>query len=66
MATGFASIPLLLAKLWIAYPRLWAWPPVAGLLHLVERISLIPLVGGSLFLLFTGVLNIGFWYPWNF
>ncbi|MDQ3752952.1 MAG: molybdopterin-dependent oxidoreductase [Actinomycetota bacterium] len=66
VATGFASIPLLLAKLWIAYPRLWAWPPVAGLLHVVERISLIPLVGGSLFLLFTGVLNIGFWYPWNF
>lgn len=66
VATGFASIPLLLAKLWIAYPRLWAWPPVAGLLHLVERISLIPLVGGSLFLLFTGVLNIGFWYPWSF
>ncbi|MBA2272327.1 MAG: molybdopterin-dependent oxidoreductase [Actinobacteria bacterium] len=66
VATGFASIPLLLAKLWIAYPRLWAWPPVAGLLHLVERVSLIPLVGGSLFLLFTGVLNIGFWYPWGF
>ena len=66
VATGFASIPLLLAKLWIAYPRLWAWPPISGLLHLVERISLIPLVGGSLFLLFTGVLNIGFWYPWNF
>jgi DMSO/TMAO reductase YedYZ molybdopterin-dependent catalytic subunit len=32
----------------------------------VERISLFPLVAGSLFLLFTGVANIGLWYPWRF
>ena len=32
------------------------------MLHALERLSLIPLVGGSLFLLFTGVVNIDYWY----
>ncbi len=35
-------------------------------MHLVERISLLPLVAGSLFLAFTGIANIGLWYPWRF
>jgi DMSO/TMAO reductase YedYZ molybdopterin-dependent catalytic subunit len=64
--TGLASIPLLLAKLWSVYPRLWRWPPFAGVAHAVERVSLVPLVAGSLFLLFTGVANIAYWYPWLF
>jgi len=66
VATGIATIPLLLAKLWVVYPHFWGWPPVRGAAHLVERISLIPLVGGSLFMLFSGVANIARWYPWNF
>ncbi|MGH2788268.1 MAG: molybdopterin-dependent oxidoreductase [Actinomycetota bacterium] len=66
VATGLASIPVLLAKLWTVYPRLWSWPPVRDLLHLMERLSLFPLVAGSLFLLFTGVADIGLWYPWRF
>jgi hypothetical protein len=66
VATGIASIPLLLAKLWIVYPHLWQWPPITSVLHAVERISLVPLVAGSLFLLFTGLANIGLWYPWSF
>lgn len=66
VATGIASIPLLLAKLWTVYPRLWTWPPARGGAHVIERISLIPLVSGSLFLLFTGIANIGLWYPWLF
>jgi hypothetical protein len=57
---------LLLAKLWTVFPRLWEWPPVSGALHALERISLVPLVGGSVFLLFTGVANISLWYPWRF
>ncbi|MDQ6909843.1 MAG: twin-arginine translocation signal domain-containing protein, partial [Actinomycetota bacterium] len=60
--TGIASIPLLLAKLWAVYPKFWAWPPFKSVVQAVERISLLPLVGGSLFLLFTGVLNIAYWY----
>ena len=60
--TGIATIPLLLAKLWVVWPELLEWPPVTGALHALERLSLIPLVGGSLFLLFTGVVNIDYWY----
>jgi hypothetical protein len=66
VATGIAAIPLLLAKLWTVYPRLWKWPPLENVAHVVERISLVPLVAGSLFLLFTGIANIGLWYPWTF
>lgn len=66
VAAGLASVPLLLAKLWTVYPRLWTWPVLEDLAHLVERVSLVPLVAGSVFLLFTGVANIALWYPWRF
>jgi DMSO/TMAO reductase YedYZ molybdopterin-dependent catalytic subunit len=66
VATGIATVPLLLAKLWVVYPSLWTWPPVRGAAHAVERVSLVPLVGGSLFMLFSGVANIARWYPWRF
>jgi hypothetical protein len=66
VATGIASVPLLLAKLWAVYPRLYTWPPVRSFVHALERISLVALVGGSLFLLFSGMANIGLWYPWGF
>jgi len=66
VATGIASIPLLLAKLWTVYPRFWTWPPLRSAAHLVERLALLPLVGGSLFLLFTGVGSIARWFPWSF
>ncbi len=66
VATGIASIPLLLAKLWTVYPSLWTWPPMRGLAHALERVSLVPLVGGALFLLFSGVGTISRWFPWGF
>ena len=66
VTTGIASIPLLLAKLWTVYPRLWTWPPLESLAHAVERLSLLPLVGGSLFLLFSGVASISRWLPFSF
>ena len=66
VATGIATIPLLLVKLWVVYPKLWAWPPVRGVAHAVERLSLLPLVAGSVFLLFSGVANVARWYPWEF
>ncbi len=62
VVTGIASIPLLMAKLWVVYPKLFVWPPLQGIAGTLERLSLVPLVGGSLFLLFTGVLNIAYWY----
>jgi hypothetical protein len=66
VATGIAAIPLLLAKLYVVYPKLWRWPPVQSLAHAVERISLLPLVGSMVFMFFTGVMNVGGWEPWGF
>jgi DMSO/TMAO reductase YedYZ molybdopterin-dependent catalytic subunit len=66
VATGIAAIPLLLAKLWTVYPRLFQTPAVTSVAHALERISLVPLVGGALFLLGSGVANIDLWYPWSF
>ena len=66
VATGIAAIPLLFAKLWTVYPRLFQTPVIRDLAHALERISLVPLVGGALFMLVTGVANIDLWYPWPF
>jgi DMSO/TMAO reductase YedYZ molybdopterin-dependent catalytic subunit len=66
VATGIAAVPLLLAKLWVVSPHLWTWPPIRSVGHLAERVSLLPLVGGSLFLLFTGISSINAFKPWNF
>jgi hypothetical protein len=66
VATGIASVPLLLAKLWTVYPRLWRWPPLVSLAHGLERLSLVPLVGGSLFLLVSGITSIARWHPYSF
>ncbi len=66
VATGIAAVPLLFAKLWAVFPRLFQWPVATNVLHAVERLSLLPLVGGSLFMLVTGVANIELWYPWPF
>ncbi|MFI7355504.1 molybdopterin-dependent oxidoreductase [Streptomyces avidinii] len=66
VASGIAAIPLLLAKLWTVYPRLFAWPPVRSVRHALERISVAVLVAAGIFELFTGLLNTFQWYPWPF
>lgn len=66
IATGIAAVPLLFAKLWSVFPRLFQWPLADNALHAVERLSLLPLIGGSIFMLVTGVANIELWYPWVF
>ncbi|MEJ7561781.1 MAG: molybdopterin-dependent oxidoreductase [Ilumatobacteraceae bacterium] len=66
VVTGSTAIPLLLAKLWVVAPRLWTWPPARTVAHAVERISIVPLVAGSLFMLFSGVANVARWYPYDF
>ncbi|MBU7600244.1 molybdopterin-dependent oxidoreductase [Streptomyces sp. P38-E01] len=70
---GVTLIPVLLAKLWSVVPRLFALPPVRSLVHGLERISLLLLVGGGLFVFATGVLNVqldylfpGSFYPLHF
>jgi DMSO/TMAO reductase YedYZ molybdopterin-dependent catalytic subunit len=62
VATGIASVPLLLAKLWSAYPRLFEWPPARDLVHAVERLSIAVLAGGAIFEVVTGLLDVARWY----
>ncbi|MEU5633099.1 molybdopterin-dependent oxidoreductase [Streptomyces rishiriensis] len=66
VASGIAAIPLLLAKLWTVYPRLFAWPPLRSVKHALERLSVGVLVAGAVFELATGLLNTAQWYPWPF
>ncbi len=66
VVSGVMAIPLLLAKLWAAMPKLFEWPPLRSLAHSLERASLAFLVGGSIFVFFTGLLNIQLYYPWSF
>lgn len=66
VATGLAAIPLLLSKLWVVYPKLFAWPPFTSIAHLVERLAILPLVAGGVFELFTGLADTHLWYPWPF
>ena len=66
VASGTAAIPLLLAKLWTVYPKLFQWPPLKSLVHGLERLSIAVLVAGAIFELVTGVLNTVQWYPWHF
>lgn len=63
---GLATVPLLLAKLWTVYAKLWQWPPVRSIGHGVQRLLVFVLVGAALFQFVTGVLNIAYWYAFRF
>ncbi|MEV6527370.1 molybdopterin-dependent oxidoreductase [Longispora sp. NPDC051575] len=62
VATGLAAVPLLAAKLWSVFPKLFAWPPFRDPVHALERLSVLVLASSALFQLVTGVLNIARWY----
>jgi hypothetical protein len=64
VATGIASIPLLLLKLWSVYPNLFRWPAVRSAKHALERGSVAVLVAAALLQVFTGFFNALNWYPW--
>jgi DMSO/TMAO reductase YedYZ molybdopterin-dependent catalytic subunit len=66
VTAGIATVPLLLGKLWAVYPKLFTRPPFTSLAHAIERVMLVPLVGGALFLLLSGVNNINLAYPYPF
>lgn len=66
VAVGLALIPVVLAKLWSVIPKLFAWPAAKTLAQLVERLSLILLVGSILFELVTGLLDIQYDYIFQF
>jgi hypothetical protein len=64
--SGTLMLPLLLAKLFSAYPRLFTWPPVRGLVQAVDRLSVGVLIASTAFQIATGLLNTAQWYPWHF
>lgn len=64
MATGVATIPLLLVKLWSVYPNPFRWPPERSTAHALERLSVFVLVSSALVQLTTGFLNALNWYSW--
>ncbi|WP_370087900.1 molybdopterin-dependent oxidoreductase [Streptacidiphilus sp. MAP12-16] len=64
--SGIAAIPLLGAKLWTVYPKLFVWPPARSVLQALERLGIVLLLGSALLELFTGLLNTLQWYPWPF
>lgn len=63
---GMVLVPVVLAKLWSVVPALFAWPPVRSVGHLLERASLLALVGGVLFEFVTGLMNAQYDYGWGF
>ncbi|OBK26420.1 hypothetical protein A5634_24885 [Mycobacterium asiaticum] len=63
---GLVIIPVVLAKLWSVLPKLFVWPPARSIAQLAERLSLLMLVGGVLFEIVTGVLNIQYDYIFGF
>ncbi|MGW1075871.1 molybdopterin-dependent oxidoreductase [Streptomyces sp. NPDC002537] len=66
VASGTAAVPLLLAKLWTVYPRLFTRPVVRSWRHALERLSVAVLVATALFELASGLLNTAQWYPYAF
>jgi DMSO/TMAO reductase YedYZ molybdopterin-dependent catalytic subunit len=66
VASGTAAVPLLLAKLFAAYPRLFARPVVGSLVVMLERASIAVLVGSSILMVSSGVANVAGWYVFGF
>lgn len=64
--TGFMSVPVLMAKLWVVVPRFFQPPRFRSIGRAIERISLFPLVAGGIFMVVSGVNNVAGWYPWTF
>ncbi|RZS29679.1 DMSO/TMAO reductase YedYZ molybdopterin-dependent catalytic subunit [Herbihabitans rhizosphaerae] len=63
---GVASIPLLVAKLWSVYPKLFGRPVVRSAAHALERASILVLSGAAFFELVTGLFNVAQNYPFQF
>jgi DMSO/TMAO reductase YedYZ molybdopterin-dependent catalytic subunit len=58
-----ATVPLLGAKLWSVYPRLFTWPPLPGRPGAaLRRLGIAALVAAGLFQVITGTLNLARWY----
>ncbi len=63
---GLALVPVVLAKLWSVIPKLFVWPRWRSVASLLERLSLVLVVGGVIFEMSTGILNIEYREPISF
>ncbi|MCV7443764.1 molybdopterin-dependent oxidoreductase [Mycobacterium paraense] len=63
---GLALVPVVLAKLWSVMPKLFAWPRRPSVAQVLERASLILVVGGVAVEMTTGILNIDYLTTINF
>jgi DMSO/TMAO reductase YedYZ molybdopterin-dependent catalytic subunit len=63
---GMVLVPVVLAKLWSVAPKLFDWPPVRSPAQALERLTVLLLVGGILFEIVTGLLNIQYDYVFGF
>ncbi len=63
---GLVLVPVVLAKLWSVMPKLFTWPAARSMANLLERLSLIMIVGGIIFEMVTGILNIQYDYIFGF
>jgi len=66
VTVGLAVFPIVLFKLWSVIPKLFQWPPSKSPAQILERLSVALLVGGALFELATGILNIQYAYLFHF
>jgi len=66
VATGLGCVPLLLAKMYAAYPRLFERPLLGSPLRALERLSIGVLVASAFLQVVTGVFNIAQWYALGF
>jgi hypothetical protein len=68
VATGVATIPLVLVKLWSVYPNRFRWPPFRSVKRVAELVTVAILISATLVQLFTGFFYILGWYPfgWDF
>jgi DMSO/TMAO reductase YedYZ molybdopterin-dependent catalytic subunit len=63
---GLVLTPVLLAKLWSVIPKLFSWPPLRSIAQMLERLSLVLIVGGAVFEFATGIMNIDYDYSFKF
>ncbi|MFF5175219.1 molybdopterin-dependent oxidoreductase [Micromonospora sp. NPDC000089] len=63
---GIVLVPVVLGKLWSVVPKLFDWPPARSVAQVLERLSLLLLVGGILFQTVTGLLNVQYAYLFGF
>ncbi|MEV6267767.1 molybdopterin-dependent oxidoreductase [Kribbella sp. NPDC051936] len=64
--SGIVAVPLLLAKLWTVYPKLFAKFDPKAIRPALERLSILVLVSSMALELFIGFVNTLQWYPWPF